>query len=150
MRLERRGGIAADSARAARMRRQTIRAATPARGCLTISLSALVTVVGTDGDLRTQGVVGARTLRRWPDPRDSLFYDLIRPQPQRLRDREAERLRRPEIDDELQLGGLLDGQIDRLRALQDLVDIRRGPPDEIGRVRVISHQAARLHHRPEG
>jgi hypothetical protein len=59
--------------------------------------------------------------------------DLVRPRQQRRRDREAERLGGLEVDHELELGGLLDGQIARLRALEDLVDIRCGPSHQIGR-----------------
>src|SRR5713101_2489847 len=39
----------------------------------------------------------------------SLLDDLIRAQHQRRRDRQAERLRRLEVDDQLELGGLLHG-----------------------------------------
>src|SRR5215510_10182078 len=38
-----------------------------------------------------------------------------------LRDCQAKRLRRLQVDDEFELGGLLDRKIGRLRALQDLV-----------------------------
>jgi hypothetical protein len=48
----------------------------------------------------------------------ALFDDLVRPQQQRLRDREAERLG----DDELELSRLLDGQFDGLGTFQDSVD----------------------------
>src|SRR5438445_2462137 len=40
-----------------------------------------------------------------------LFDHLIRPQQQRLRDRQPERLGGLEVDDQLELGGLLDGKI---------------------------------------
>src|SRR5215467_7542263 len=46
-----------------------------------------------------------------------LFNDLIRPQQQRRRDGEAERLGGLEIDDQLELVGLLDGQVAGLGAL---------------------------------
>ena len=42
---------------------------------------------------------------------------------QRLGDREPERLRRLQIDDQLELAGLLDGQVARLGAPEDLVDV---------------------------
>jgi hypothetical protein len=53
----------------------------------------------------------------------TLFDHLILPQQQRLRNRQAERFRRLEIDDQLELGGLLHGQIGGPGALQDLVYI---------------------------
>jgi len=44
---------------------------------------------------------------------------LVRPRENRVGDREAEGLRGPQIDDALELGGLLDGQVGGARALQD-------------------------------
>src|SRR5690349_14134635 len=52
----------------------------------------------------------------------SSFDDSIGSQQQRRRDRQAERLCGLQIDDQLELRGLLDGKIARLRALQDSVD----------------------------
>jgi hypothetical protein len=46
--------------------------------------------------------------------------DLIRPQQQRRRDREAERLGRLEVDDQLELRWLLDGQAAGLAPLRIL------------------------------
>src|SRR5262249_60804762 len=51
-----------------------------------------------------------------------LFDHLIRPQQQRRRDGEAEGLGGLQIDDELELGGLLDGKVRRLGALEDAID----------------------------
>src|SRR5262245_22626336 len=53
----------------------------------------------------------------------ALLDHLIRPRQQRGWDREAERLGGLEIDDELKLRGLLDGEISGLGALQDSVDV---------------------------
>src|SRR5262249_19132985 len=50
------------------------------------------------------------------------FDDLIRPQQQRRRDREAEGFGGLDVDDEFELGGLLYGQVGGLRALEDLFD----------------------------
>ena len=50
-----------------------------------------------------------RTGRRFGGGRGALFDHLIRPQQQRLRDREAEGLGGFEIDDQLELCGLFDG-----------------------------------------
>jgi hypothetical protein len=53
-------------------------------------------------------------------PKRGLLDHVVGPQQQRVRDREAERLRRLQIDDELELGGLLDRLVGGLRALEDL------------------------------
>src|SRR5215831_10402837 len=52
----------------------------------------------------------------------ALFDDLIRPPQHRLRDRQAERLGGFEVDDQLELSRLLDGEVGGLSALEDLVD----------------------------
>jgi hypothetical protein len=46
----------------------------------------------------------------------------------RHRNRQAERARGLQIDDELELGRLLDRQLARLRAFEDLVDVDGGSP----------------------
>ena len=62
------------------------------------------------------------------------FDDLIRAEEHRLWNREAERLRGPEVDDQLELRGLLHGQFSWFCALQDLVDEDgRAPPDAANR-----------------
>jgi hypothetical protein len=48
---------------------------------------------------------------------------------ERVRYREAERLGGPKVDDQLEFGWLLDRQIGRLDALQDLVYIGSGTPE---------------------
>jgi len=53
--------------------------------------------------------------------------DLVRSHENRLRDREAERLGGLEVDDQLELSRLLDGEISRLGTLEDLVDVGGGP-----------------------
>src|SRR5713226_4542022 len=50
-------------------------------------------------------------------PADPSLNYLVRSLQQSLRDRQPERLRRLKVDDQLELGGLLDGQIRRLRPL---------------------------------
>ena len=44
-----------------------------------------------------------------------------------------------EINDQLELGGLLDGQLGRLRALKDLVNGERCPVDLFLEVRSVGH-----------
>ena len=53
---------------------------------------------------------------------------LIRPPQQRRRDRQAERLGGLHVDDQHELGGLLDGQVSRFGALEDLADVDAGAP----------------------
>src|SRR2546427_111404 len=70
---------------------------------------------------------------------------LIRPQQQRGWDGEAERFRGLEVDDQLELGGLLDGQISGLGALQDLVDEVRGAAALVCQACCVRHESARIH-----
>jgi hypothetical protein len=51
---------------------------------------------------------------------------VICPQQQRRRDREAEGFSGLEVENEIELGWLLDRKIDRLGALQNLLNIARG------------------------
>jgi hypothetical protein len=55
------------------------------------------------------------------------FNGLIRPQQQRWRDRKAKRLGRLQVDDQLEPRGLLDRDVGRLGALEDLVDVDGTP-----------------------
>src|SRR5882724_10528645 len=66
---------------------------------------------------RCRAISSLRPAERVGDPPAILLDQLIRPPQERLRDRQAERLGRLEVDDELVLGGLLDGQVGGLRAL---------------------------------
>src|SRR6267378_1903950 len=79
-----------------------------------------------------------------PRPIQPLFNYLIRPPQQRGRDREAEGFGGLEVDDQLELRGLLDGQIAGFGALEDLVNVDSGAPEEILRVRRIANKAAIL------
>src|SRR5262245_43727386 len=65
--------------------------------------------------------------------------DLIRPRQHRLRDCQTEGLRRLEIDDQLELGRLLDGQVRRLGASEDLVHVDGAAPVEIDVIRAVAH-----------
>src|SRR5262245_14618554 len=61
--------------------------------------------------------------------------DLIRPRQQRRRDCQPESLGGLEIDDQLELGGLLDGEITGLGPLKDLVYVGGGAPMGVGEAR---------------
>ena len=54
----------------------------------------------------------------------ALLDHLIRPQQNRLRDREAERLRGLEVEDKLEFRGLLDWQIGGPSSAEDLDQVR--------------------------
>src|SRR5262245_57153144 len=71
----------------------------------------------------------------------SLYY-FIRPREHRRRDREAEGLGGREVDDELELGGPLDGQVGRFGALEDLVRKGGVPPAHVMDVWPIGHETA--------
>src|SRR5205085_684755 len=62
----------------------------------------------------------------------------------RWRDGEAECLRRLKVDDKLESRWLLDRQRGRLRAVQDLVDIKRRAAPQVGDVDTVGHEPARL------
>src|SRR5262245_7068471 len=72
----------------------------------------------------------------------ALLKDLIRPRQQRRWDRQAERLGGLEVDDQLELRGLLDGEVAGLRTLEDAVDVGGRAAELVGKVRAIRHQAA--------
>jgi hypothetical protein len=75
----------------------------------------------------------------------ALLDDLVRAQQQRLRDREAERLGRLEVDYELELGGLLDREVSGLGPFEDLIDIGRGAAEQVGRAWAVKHQTTSIH-----
>ena len=63
-----------------------------------------------------------------------LFNHLIRPRQHIRRNRQADLLRGFQIDDQLELCRLLDGQIGGLGAFQNLVHIRSGAAGQVGEV----------------
>src|SRR5215813_10679813 len=67
--------------------------------------------------------------------------DFVRALQQRRGDREAKGLRSLEVDDQLELGGLLDWQVGGFRAFQDLVHVQGGTPVQIGETRAVTHEA---------
>jgi hypothetical protein len=72
------------------------------------------------------------------------FDDLIRPQQQRLGDRQAERFGRLEVDDQFKRDGLFHGQVGGPGPLEDPVHVRGGPPVPVGIAWSIRHEAARV------
>src|SRR5436309_3597245 len=70
------------------------------------------------------------------------FDYLIGAQEERRRDGEAESLSGLEVDDELELCGLLDWEAARLHALQDLVHVDGRVPVHSGIVRTVRHEAS--------
>src|SRR5438094_1074538 len=85
----------------------------------------------------------ARVCHEWTANAD-LFDDLIRPQQQRLWNRQPKSLRGLEVDDEFELGWLLDGKVGGLRALEDLVHIDRRTSIEVTILRPIRHEITSL------
>src|SRR5689334_20932182 len=75
---------------------------------------------------------------------DVSLNHVVSAQQQRLRDRQAERIRGLAIDDELEFRGALDGKIARLRALEYLVDDRGEPEVQVRVVDRVGHQSSRL------
>src|SRR5262245_37558268 len=71
-----------------------------------------------------------------------LLDDLIRPQQQRLRDRESERLGSFHVDHELELPRLLDGEISWFCALENPVNVAGRAIEEILGVCSIRHESA--------
>jgi hypothetical protein len=88
---------------------------------------------------------GPESVTIWHKPVVFLLDHLIRPPEERRRDRQAEGLRGLEVDHQLELGGLLDGEIAGLGALEDLVDVDGGMAKLVGVVRAIAGQAPRFH-----
>src|SRR5437870_10609894 len=68
--------------------------------------------------------------------------DLIRSPQQRIRDRQAERLRGPRVDHELEFFRPLDRQLGGLGATQDLSDVDATAAESLTQIRSIAQQAA--------
>src|SRR3970040_2366706 len=75
----------------------------------------------------------------------SLLDDLVGAKQQRLRNGQAQGLGGLEVDDELELGRLLDREIGRLGALEDLVDVDRRPAPHVRQRDGIAHETARFY-----
>src|SRR2546426_6694985 len=72
----------------------------------------------------------AKTPARRETCAGSSLDDLVGPDQQRLGNRQAERPGGLEVDDQLELGRLLDGEIGRLGAFENLVDIGSGAAEQ--------------------
>src|SRR5712691_8544951 len=77
----------------------------------------------------------------------SLDHRIRSPQ-HRLRDRQAQRLGGLEVDHQLELGWLLDGEVGRLCSLEDFVDVDGGASEQVQKTRSIRHEPASLDELP--
>src|SRR5215470_12935426 len=73
-----------------------------------------------------------------------LLDQLVGAREQRRRDRQPERLGDLDVNDQLELSRLLDGEVGGLGTLEDLVHDGGSPPEEEGGVRPVRHQAPRI------
>src|SRR5262249_5594006 len=78
-----------------------------------------------------------------------LFDSLIRPKQERLRNRQAEGFCGLQINDQLELRRLLDGQVAGFGTFEDLVHIGGRTPLHLGRINSIGHESAWLNKHPE-
>src|SRR3972149_5120560 len=86
----------------------------------------------------------ARRTRVIGSPIRRSFDHLVGPDEDRLRNGEAEGLRRLEVDHQLELRRLLHGEVRRLGALENLVDVVCRAPHEVRSIRRVGHEAAGL------
>src|SRR5438132_9988225 len=66
--------------------------------------------------------------------------DFVRPRQHIGRDRQADLLGRFQIDNELELLRLLDGEISRLGTFQDFIHVDSGPPVQVGIAHTVAHE----------
>src|SRR5262249_46717990 len=71
--------------------------------------------------------------------------DLVGSDEEGLRNRQAESFRGLEVDDQLEFGGLLDGKVGGLGALEDLVHVNCGLLEDVGKARSVGHQPPELY-----
>src|SRR6266852_6382320 len=93
-------------------------------------------------DPTTAAVNVRRSSPRWSSTR--LFDHLVRAHEQRLRNRQPEYLRGLQIDDEVELCRLLHGQVCRLGAPQDSVNVDCSTSFHLRSIYSIGHEATRL------
>src|SRR5206468_8162130 len=82
-------------------------------------------------------------------PRRS-FDDLIGAGLQRERHVQPQSFGGPQVDDELELGGLLNRQLGWLGAVQNATDVGRGAAKQIGEIGAIGQQASARGKQPVG
>src|SRR5262249_35830124 len=75
-------------------------------------------------------------------PVGPLFDHLIGPQPERRRDREPEGFGGLEVDDQLELGGLLHGHVGGLGGLEEVVPVPRRSLGGSDYAAAVRHQSA--------
>jgi len=73
-----------------------------------------------------------------------LFDHPVGAEQEGLGDGQPERLRGSKVDDEIELTGLFDRKIRRLRAAQNPINITGSAPEQVGEVCSKGHQASRL------
>src|SRR5713101_1783540 len=88
-------------------------------------------------NLQTRGAQPRTALTK---PPFSWINHLIRPLQERRRDREAQVLGGLEVDEQLELGGLLYRQVGWLGAIGNLVDVRADLPGGVTEARAKLHQ----------
>src|SRR5262245_18804384 len=69
-----------------------------------------------------------------------LFDNSVRPEQDRLRNRQVERFRGFEIDHEFKFRRLLNGNIGWLRSFENLVDEHSGAPETLSFIGCIGHE----------
>src|SRR5947209_2337115 len=72
----------------------------------------------------------------------ALFDHLVGAAEQHARHGQAERLRRGQIDDKVELGGLFNRKFTRLGPAQYLVDVLGCTPIEVWKICAVGHEAA--------
>src|SRR5262249_23575091 len=89
----------------------------------------------------------SRELAAWVE--HALLDNLVCPQQDGLRDRQAQRLGGLAVDDQFELGGLLGVELGGLRTLGDFVHVKGGTTKEMFEMGAKAHEPARLHMIPK-
>src|SRR3990170_1928946 len=119
-------------------------------GMATVSARAITSTTATSRNADPEGLM--RGLYPRPGQNTAIglsggssFNHLIRPNQQRLGDRQPEGLGGLEVEHQLELGGLLDGEVAGLRALEDLVDVASGAAEQVGHAGPVGHKPPGVH-----
>src|SRR5438876_4471746 len=102
-----------------------------------VSAAVVAAGVWASGAAALEPSLRVTSLRDFGVSRDPSLDDLVRPNENRLRDRQAERLGGLEVDHEFELSGLLDGEIGGFCALEDLVDVPCCAPNHVDSARTV-------------